>query len=87
MPRTKKATFTLHEDVLAGVAQAVAGGYARSKNAFVEQALRKLLREWEQHRLRASLEQAAKDPLFMRDIQEVEAAFLSVDVETARRIA
>ena len=41
----RKVTFSLHEDVLVALDEAVARGTAPSKNAFVERALRKELQE------------------------------------------
>ena len=84
--RTRKATFSLREDVLAGVDEAVARGCAPSKNAFVGQALVKQLEESRREQRRRRWEEAARDPLFLKDVAEVEAAFESADAETARRI-
>ena len=84
--RTKKATFSLHEDVLAHVDQAVANGAAPSKNAFVEQALIRELKELRRLARRAQCQQAAQDPLFLKDANEAETAFASADAETARRM-
>lgn len=82
----KKATFSLHEDLLEDLDQAVSHGAAASKNAFVERALVRELREWRRQQRRARWQQAAKDPLFLKDIAETEAAFREADAETARRI-
>jgi Arc/MetJ-type ribon-helix-helix transcriptional regulator len=84
--RAKKATFSLREDVLAAVDEAVARGNAPSKNAFVERALVKELQELRRQQHRRQWEQAARDPLLLRDIADVESAFESADAETARRI-
>ncbi len=84
--RAKKATFSLREDVLAAVDEAVARGNAPSKNAFVERALVKELQELRRQQRRRRWEQAAQDPLLLRDIADVELAFESADAETARRI-
>ena len=87
MPRkTRKATFSLHEDVLVDIDEAVAKGAAPSKNAFVEQALVRELKEMRRLARRAQYQQAAQDPLFMKDVNEVETAFESADAETVRRI-
>ena len=37
-------------------------------------------------RLRREFEEAARDPLFMRDLEETGAAFATADAETARMI-
>lgn len=84
--RTRKATFNLDGDVLAALDDAVAKGAARSKNAFVDRALRRELRELRRQSLAEAWRQAAQDPQFMKDVQEIEEAFAAADVETARRI-
>ena len=84
--RTKKATFNLHIDVLAALDEVMARGIAPSKNAFVEQALIKEVKELRRQERKALWQEAAKDPLFLKDIEEVEAAFRTADAETAERI-
>ena len=84
--KTKKATFNLHTDVLAALDEVVAQGIAPSKNALVEQALLKELNELRRQARQALWQEAAKDPLFMKDIEEVEADFRYADAETAGRI-
>lgn len=84
--KTKKATFSLHEDVLEALDEAVSEGAAPSKNAFVERALVKELKELRRKARRAQWEQAAGDSLFLKDLEEVEDAFGSADAETARGI-
>jgi hypothetical protein len=61
-------------------------GIAPSKNALVEHALLKELSELRRQARRALWQAAAKDPLFMKDIEEVEADFRYADAETAGRI-
>jgi len=68
--RLKKATFAIHEEVLAAVEEAVANGVAPSKNAFIERALIKELRELPRQARRAQWEEAAHDPLFLKDLLE-----------------
>ena len=84
--KTRKATFSLHEEVLSELDAAVSQGAAPSKNAFVEQALIRELKELRRRVRQAQYEEAARDPLFLKDIEEVEIAFRSADAETARRI-
>ena len=84
--RTRKATFNLPEDVLQSLGEAVAQGAAPSKNSFVERAILKELRLARQRALEERWAEAARDPLFRRDIAEVEAAFAAADAETAREI-
>ncbi len=84
---TKKATFSLSREVLEDLDEAVKRGMAPSKNALVERALLKELRELRRHQDRLRLEEAVKDPLFLRDLADVEQDFRLADAETARRIA
>lgn len=84
--KTKKATFNLHSDVLSALDEAMAEGMARSKNALVERALINELKELRRRARQALWEQAAKDPLLLKDIEDIEADFQSADAETARRI-
>ena len=80
--KTKKATFNLHTDVLAALDKVMAQGIAPSKNALVEQALLKELKELRRQARKAQWQEAAKDPLFIKDIEEVEADFRYADAET-----
>ena len=81
--KTKKATFSLHVDVLAALDEAMSRGAAPSKNALVEQALVKELKELKREARKKLLQQAASDPLFLKDIADVEADFRYSDAETA----
>ncbi len=82
--KTKKATFNLHTDVLAALDEAMAQGISPSKNALVEQALLKELKELRRQARKALWREAAKDPLFIRDVKKVESDFLYADAETMR---
>ncbi|MCX6003397.1 MAG: hypothetical protein NTX46_03060 [Chloroflexi bacterium] len=81
--KTKKATFNLHTDVLDALDEAMAEGVAPSKNALVEQALLKELKELRRQARKARWQEALKDPLFLKDIGEVESDFRYADAETA----
>jgi hypothetical protein len=84
--KTKKATFNLHIDVLAALDKVMARGMVPSKNALVEQALLRELKELRRLERKALWQEAAKDPLFLKDIDVVEEDFKYADAETARRI-
>jgi len=84
--RTKKATFSLHPDVLAALDEATASGAAPSKNALVERALVKELKELRRQARQAEWREGASDPLLLKDVSEIEAAFRSADAETAGRM-
>jgi hypothetical protein len=84
--KTKKATFNVHTDVLTALDEAVARGMAPSKNALVEQALNKELKELQRQARQRLWEEGAKDPLLLKDVEDTETAFRTADAETARRI-
>ncbi len=86
MARSRKATFSLQPDLLVALDEAVRQGAAPSKNALVERALRNELRELRRQWRQAQWELAARDPAFLRDIDEVERAFRTADADTARSI-
>ncbi len=83
-PRAKKVTFALHEDILAAMDEAVAGGAAPSKNALVERALVNELRDLRRQARHARWREAAQDPAFLKDMAEIERDFAFADAETAR---
>ena len=83
--RARKATFSLSEGTLQTLNDAVARGGAPSKNAFVEQAVLQAIRDFHRQERRRGWEEAMRDPLFVRDVEEIEAAFASADAETARQ--
>jgi hypothetical protein len=84
--KTKKATFNLHPEVLAALDKAMSEGAAPSKNAFVERALLKELKEMRRQERQAQWEKAAKDPTLLRDVSDIEYSFQSADAETAGRV-
>ena len=85
MARTRKATFSLQPEVLAALDEAVRIGAAASKNALVERALRKELKELRGQWRQDQWATAAQDPLFRKDIEDVELAFRVADAEMTRR--
>jgi Arc/MetJ-type ribon-helix-helix transcriptional regulator len=86
MPSTKKATFNLHRDVIEQLDRAVSRGAAPSKNALVERALRRELDDLRRRERQLRWQAAARDPLLLRDLAEVEQSFTVADAETARSI-
>ncbi len=84
--KTKKATFNLHTDVLADLDEIMARGIVPSKNALVEQALLKELKELRRQARQRTWQEGAKDTLLLKDIEDVETTFRTADAETARRI-
>jgi hypothetical protein len=84
--KARKVTFSLQPDIVAALDEAVRQGAAPSKNGLVERALRKEISELRRQWRAAQWQMAARDPLFLRDIDDVELAFRSADAETARSI-
>lgn len=82
--KTKKATFNIHTDILETLDEVMMQGMAPSKNALVEQALVKELKNLKHQARMAHLQEAMKDPLFLKDIEEVEADFRYSDAETTK---
>lgn len=83
---TRKATFNLRTDLLAALDDAMARGVAPSKNAFVERALDKELRELQRQVRQKLWQEGARDPLLLKDVEDTESAFRTADAETARSI-
>lgn len=84
--KTKKATFNLHTDVLDALDEIMALGIIPSKNALVEQALIKEVKDLRRQERKALWQEAVNDPLFLRDIEKVEEDFQYSDAETAGRM-
>jgi Arc/MetJ-type ribon-helix-helix transcriptional regulator len=84
--RNRKVTFSLPAQLVEEVKELVQAGIAPSQNAFVEQALMQRVREARRELLRQEFQEAARDPLFLRDIDETMATFATSDAETARMI-
>ncbi|MFC1910000.1 hypothetical protein ACFLXC_01745 [Chloroflexota bacterium] len=84
--KTKKATFNLPPGVLADLDKAMAEGVAPSKNALVERALVKELKELRRRARKVRWEEGARDPALLKDISEVEITFRSADAETVGRM-
>jgi hypothetical protein len=84
--KTKKATFSLRTDILAELDEVMSKGIASSKNALVEQALLKELKELRRLERKRIWQEGAKDTLLLKDIKDVETAFHIADAETPQRI-
>lgn len=72
---TRKASFTLHADVIEAVKAAVGEGAAPNSSAFVEAAVREKLQRAQRAQLYAAYAEAAQDPAFLADMRAVGAAF------------
>ncbi|MGD0856078.1 MAG: hypothetical protein ABSA18_09780 [Dehalococcoidia bacterium] len=84
--KTKKATFNLHTDVLDAIDEVVAQGMMVSKNALVEQAIIKELKEIRRQSRQARWKEGAADPLLIKDVAETEDIYKTADAESARGI-
>lgn len=82
----RKVTFSLPEDLLSEIREVVDEGIFPSQNVVVREALRNELKRSRTQRLRQEFQEAARDPLFLKDLKETEAAFRTADGETARMI-
>ena len=67
-----KVTYSLPRDLIDEVRLVVREGAAPYYSAFVEDALRKAVRREREKLIAEEFEQAAKDPQFIADIDEVE---------------
>ena len=84
--KTKKATFNLSTDILDALDEIMAQGVAPSKNALVEQALTKEVKELKRQLRKQQWKEAVKDPLFLKDMDKIEGDFKYADAETAGRM-
>lgn len=76
-----KATFVLDDLIVQQARECVRENHFKSLSAFVEGALRSELERIRQEKIRAELQRAAGDPLFLADLQEVTRDFAHVDYE------
>jgi uncharacterized protein YoaH (UPF0181 family) len=80
--KIKKATFNQHTELLEELDEMMTHGIASSKNALVEQAIRKELDERKRQARKQLWQEVAKDPLFIKDVAQVEYDFKAVVGET-----
>ncbi|MCG6963599.1 MAG: hypothetical protein LJE95_10070 [Acidobacteria bacterium] len=75
----RKVTYSLTEEQLGAMEGAVQEGAAPSNSAFVAEAVRERLEKLHEERLREAFEEAARDPLFLEDVEDTMQAFAGVD--------
>ncbi|HHY38750.1 MAG TPA: hypothetical protein GX507_07490 [Clostridia bacterium] len=80
----RKATFTLPVPLLAKLRSLASSKKIPSVNSAVRQALEKYVAELERKDFRKAMAEAAQDPEFLRDLDDIQAAFDRADAETAR---
>lgn len=71
----KKVTLRLHERLTTAIRVLVESGEAASADAFIEDAVVAHFRERRRARVYAAYESAATDPVFMAELNEMNAAF------------
>jgi len=80
---SKKVTYSLPNELVDEVRSVVRDGAAPSYSSFVEDALRQAVKREREKLLAEEFHQAAKDPLFLADVDEVERGFEDADAESA----
>jgi hypothetical protein len=71
----QKTGYQLRRSIVLAVRDAVQDGAAESQNAFVERALIRELQELRKEKLAAAYEEAARDPVFMQEMRDLDAAW------------
>lgn len=79
-----KATFVLDDLVLQQAKECVKENRLKSLSAFVEKAIRDELEKMRKDAINSSIAKAAKDPLFMADIMEIQQDFAHADFEAVK---
>ena len=74
-----KTTFIIKEEIMTAVKEAVKTGQYNSMTSFVESALNKEIDKFKKEKIKKELEEASKDPLFLKDINETQDDFKSTD--------
>lgn len=75
----KKATFVLPQSLLQELRRVVEAGQAESVSALVRESVEARLRELREERLRREFCEAAQDPLFMADMEQVARDFAEAE--------
>ena len=81
--RQKNVTFSLPEEVVDKMRVYVEENDIPSLNAGVKEALEEYIVKLDRLKFRKAMEQASRDPLFMKDIENTMTAFEKIDSETA----
>ena len=84
---TEKVTFALPADLVRQMREAVQRGGVASQNALVREAVQHQLKRLREAEFEREMEEAARDPLFMQDLEECMHDFRFVDAESARLMA
>ncbi|MBI3261462.1 ribbon-helix-helix protein, CopG family [Candidatus Berkelbacteria bacterium] len=84
--KTKKQTFSLDKEVVNALEQLANKGAIISKSDFVERAIKANLKKKRDEWLSKEFARAAKDPLFLADVEAVQKDFEYADAESASMI-
>ena len=84
---TEKVTFTLPSEMVRQMREVVQKGSVASQNALVREALQQQLKRLREEEFAREMEEAARDPLFLQDMEECLHDFRFVDAETTRLTA
>jgi hypothetical protein len=79
----KNATFSLPEKTLKSLKKIVAEGRVKSVNFAVREAIELYTAGIEKENLKAEMEAASRDPLFLKDIENTMQSFKTSDGQTA----
>ncbi|NLI93450.1 MAG: hypothetical protein GX434_15085 [Peptococcaceae bacterium] len=83
--KIKNVTFSLPTDLMEKYKDYAKNNYITSVNAGVKEALEEYSIKIEKEKLKKEMMMAAKDPLFIEDLEECMQAFEPSDIETAGR--
>jgi metal-responsive CopG/Arc/MetJ family transcriptional regulator len=83
--RTVRTTLALPEDLLAAVDRAVREGKAKSRGAWIAEALRRELAAEERSAIDAAFAGMATDSAYRREAEAIEAEFSGAGWEALRR--
>jgi len=76
---SRKVTYSLPNELLQAMEGMVREGAAPSYSAFVAEAVRERLERLAEERLKEALAAAARDPLFLEDLEATTLAFAVAD--------
>jgi hypothetical protein len=82
---TRRVTFRIAADIVERMDEAIARGQVASRQEFIAQALAGYLRRFPEQGAAAQWEQAARDPMFLADCEEVAEDFAGSGATTAGR--
>jgi len=85
--KLKNATFSLPPELIEKFRSYAKNNYIPSINAGVKSALELYSKKIEKEKLRKEMIKASKDPLFMKDLEEIVDAFKDSDDEVSERIS